>query len=180
MMVMPVGPLMREHRLIEQMIGLLSAQIHLSEQTGRVDPQFIDAAVDFIRTYADRLHHGKEEGILFRDLESKPLIAEHRRIMVQLVEEHRYARSVVGELVAARTAYGAGGDLAPVVENMRRLVTFYPRHIALEDKGFFLPVMKYFDAAEQKRMLEEFRTVDEQMIHEKYRSVVESWSHRTG
>ena len=33
-----------------------------------VDPVFIDTAVDFIRTYADRCHHGKEEDLLFKAL----------------------------------------------------------------------------------------------------------------
>ena len=35
-------------------------------QNKKVNPNFITAAVDFFRTYADRFHHGKEEGILFR------------------------------------------------------------------------------------------------------------------
>jgi hemerythrin-like domain-containing protein len=37
----------------------------------RVKLLFIDTAVDFIRTYADRCHHGKEEDILFRNLAKK-------------------------------------------------------------------------------------------------------------
>ena len=36
-----------------------------------VDPVFIDTAVDFIHTYADRCHHGKEEDILFKALAAK-------------------------------------------------------------------------------------------------------------
>ncbi len=176
-MVMPVGPLMKEHRLIEQMIGLMSARVKAAELSGHIDPLFVDAAVDFIRIYADRLHHGKEEAILFRDLDAKPLTAEHRQTMEQLTEEHVYGRDLVQALVEARVAYAQGGPLADVLDNLRLLVEFYPRHIAVEDKQFFLPVMGYFDAAEQQRMLNEFRTVDEHMIHDKYRSVVEAWTH---
>ncbi len=31
------------------------------EKTQSIDPYFVDTAVDFIRVYADRTHHGKEE-----------------------------------------------------------------------------------------------------------------------
>jgi len=39
----------------------------------KADTAFIDTAVDFIRTYADRCHHGKEEDIRFRELKKKPI-----------------------------------------------------------------------------------------------------------
>ncbi len=66
--MLPVGPLMVEHRLIELMIALMSKEVKKIGEVGAPDPEFIRAAVDFIKTYADRLHHGKEEEILFRDL----------------------------------------------------------------------------------------------------------------
>ena len=62
------GPLMIEHRLIERMISIIKDALIQIESTQEVDPVFVDTAVDFIRTYADRTHHGKEEDILFRDL----------------------------------------------------------------------------------------------------------------
>jgi len=82
--MMPIGPLMIEHRLIEKMIEAMRTQLLRWERSGQVDPLFIDTAVDFIRTYADRCHHGKEEGILFRDLGGKPLSGEHKSIMEEL------------------------------------------------------------------------------------------------
>ncbi|MBN2297153.1 MAG: cation-binding protein, partial [Deltaproteobacteria bacterium] len=59
----PIGPLMWEHRLIEKMLSLFEKEIQRINDTGEVNPVFIDTAVDFIRTYADRTHHGKEEDI---------------------------------------------------------------------------------------------------------------------
>jgi len=66
--MMPIAPLMIEHRLIERMIKVMKNEVNVISATGRARPEFIDAAVDFIRTYADRCHHGKEEDILFRQL----------------------------------------------------------------------------------------------------------------
>ena len=62
------GPLMIEHRLIERMITLIKQKLNQIESTNQVDPLFIDTVVDFIKFYADRTHHGKEEDILFREL----------------------------------------------------------------------------------------------------------------
>ena len=87
----PIGPLMREHRLIERMLSVFEGETRKMTEKGKVDPLFIDTAVDFIRTYADRTHHGKEEDILFRDLMKKRLSPEHTRIMEELVAEHKYA-----------------------------------------------------------------------------------------
>jgi hemerythrin-like domain-containing protein len=70
------GPLMVEHRLIERMISVIKDALVQIESTHRVDPVFVDTAVDFIRIYADRTHHGKEENILFRDLDKRPLSAD--------------------------------------------------------------------------------------------------------
>ena len=97
--MMPIGPLMIEHRLIERMIRQIEVELVRIDQTEEVDVLFIDQAVDFIRTYADRCHHGKEEGILFRELKNKPLTPDQKRVMQELIDEHIIGRSTVAELV---------------------------------------------------------------------------------
>jgi hypothetical protein len=52
-------------------------------------------------------------------------------------------------------------------------VTFYPAHIAKEDKHFFIPCMEYFTKKEQDSMLQAFWDFDRRLIHEKYRGLVE-------
>lgn len=165
---------MIEHRLIERMIEVIKAKISEIEKTREVDSLFIDTAVDFIRTYADQTHHGKEEDILFRDLRDKDLNPDHERILNDLIEEHKYARQTTGALVDAKERYVAGDEKAiqDVLEKMKVLVEFYPGHIEKEDKHFFLPVMEYFSQAEKDALLEEGRAFDRRMIHRKYESVL--------
>ena len=69
------------------------------------DPVSIDIVVDFIRTYADRTHHGKEEAILFRDMKKRPLSNEHERIMNELIDEHVFARKTVGRLIRPKRTF---------------------------------------------------------------------------
>jgi len=173
--MMPIGPLMIEHRLIERMIAQLKRRLDALESTGEIDPGFVDEAVDFIRSYADRCHHGKEEDILFRELGTRALSGEHRRVMDELVQEHKHARETVGALVAATRRYRDGdrGAAADIAAALRELVGMYPAHIEKEDKHFFVPVMSYFTKAEQDAMLEEGHELDRKLIHERFGKVVE-------
>ena len=175
--MMPVGPLMIEHKLIERMIRIMQANLEAISKEGKIDPAFIDTAVDFIRTYADRCHHGKEEDILFRDLAKKKMSDEHQRIMQELIEEHKMGRNNVKKLVEAKEKYvkGSKDALKDIVSNMEILVKFYPKHIEKEDKHFFLPCMDYFTDEEKNAMLNEMQEFDRNMIHEKYAKVVENY-----
>lgn len=173
---MPIGPLMIEHRLIEKMISLMEGEIEKMRRYNKANPLFIDIAVDFIRMYADKTHHGKEEDILFRDLQKKVLSPNHDKIMKELVEEHKWARTIVGKLVATKDQYVKGDQdaLILIIELMKKLVDFYPNHIKKEDKHFFIPVMSYFSEEEQAIMLQEFWDFDKTLIHLKYKNVVET------
>ena len=169
------GPLMIEHRLIERMISLIKDAVAQIESTQKVDPLLVDTAVDFIRMYADRTHHGKEEDILFRDLSKRSLSAEDQRVMEELIQEHVFGRQTTKALVEANTRYrnGDASALAEIADNLRTLVEFYPKHIEKEDKVFFPASRAYFTDEEDQAMLAEFWEFDQKMIHEKYTSVVE-------
>jgi len=95
-------------------------------------------AADFIRTYADRYHHGKEEDILFRELRGKKLKNEHRHTMEELIEEHRWGRKITARLGEAnkRVIEGDRDVVSTVTDCMQSLVQFYPKHIEKEDKHF--------------------------------------------
>ena len=170
------GPLMIEHRLIEKMLALMDRKRAEIERGGQVDPVYIDRVVDFIRTYADRTHHGKEEDILFAVLAQKGLSAEDQRVMDELVQDHVVARRMTGELVSANelNRKGDASALAAMSEKLAALVTFYPPHIAKEDKVFFPAYMNYLSAEEDRALLERFWEFDRQMIHEKYQAILEA------
>lgn len=175
---MPVAPLMIEHRLIERMIEIMRQKTKEAEESGVPDVRFIDTAVDFIRTYADRLHHGKEEGILFRDLAARPLSGEHRQTMDELVAEHEFGRETTARLVAARRRYvdGDAGAQTEITDCLFTLTDFYPKHIEKEDRRFFIPVMHYFTPEDQSRMLAEEQEFDRRFAHVHYGSVVDGWA----
>jgi len=165
---------MIEHRLIERMLVQIRKALSGIKTNNAVDPLFVDTAVDFIRTYADRTHHGKEEDILFRELETRNLADVDRRVMNELVAEHLFGRKITKELVEANTRYRSGDPaaLAVIAAKLETLADFYPRHIAKEDKVFFPAARAYFTEGDDEAMLAKFWEFDRQMIHEKYQAVV--------
>jgi hemerythrin-like domain-containing protein len=174
------APLMKEHRLIERLLSTIEKDLAAIDAAHRVDPLFIDTAVDFIRSYADRTHHSKEEGILFAELSARQLSADDRRAMDELVADHVFARKTTAGLAAANERYRNGEEsaLTVIVSQLRTLCDFYPRHIAREDKAFFATARTYFTNEEDQAMLARFWDFDRTMIHEKYRSVVEELERR--
>jgi hemerythrin-like domain-containing protein len=185
--MLPIGPLMAEHRLIERMIHLISQELErirsnvaVDPEFAFVDPVFIDTAVDFLRTYADRCHHGKEEEILFAELAKKDLKPEDRRVREELTAEHGRARELTASLVRAKEDYLRQDPEAVnrILAHLEGIVTLYPRHIEKEDKLFFPPVMDYFSQAEKDAMLAAMYEFDRRMIHEKYRVIVERIENR--
>jgi len=177
----PAGPLMAEHRVIERMLAILERQLTVVAETRTVDPGLIDAATDFIRTYADRCHHGKEEDILFRRLADKPLDEQLAEVMAGLIADHVRGRSMTRNLIEANNRYRSGDTsaLGEIESGVRDLVEFYPVHIATEDRHFFKPCLQYFTEHEKQVMLADFDEFDRALIHEKYRGLVDELERTT-
>jgi hemerythrin-like domain-containing protein len=178
----PISILMIEHRIIERMIRIIKSKLEEYKRTKNPNKPFIESAVDFIRTYADQTHHGKEENILFRELRKKALSSEHKKTMNELIQEHITGRKTTVQLETAKTLYFLGQKeaLDLILEKMDFLMKFYPKHIEKEDKRFFQPVMKYFSLEEQDRMIKESYTFDRKMIHRKYEKLVSVLEEKTG
>jgi hemerythrin-like domain-containing protein len=167
------GPLMVEHRLIEQVIEAMNDQLARIETTGQLDTRFIETCVDFLRTYVDRTHHGKEEDILFRELSKRSLAATDEQLMDELIAEHTIGRETTKALAEANRLHRNrdASTRRAVREGLRTLTELYPRHIAREDQVFFPAARAYFTDSEEQAMLGQFWEFDRRMIHEKYRSV---------
>ena len=171
----PRGCLMIEHRLIERAVRVMEMEKKRLEEGGELNPVKIDTLADFIKTYADRCHHGKEEDILFEDLAKRSLSNEEQKVMDELIEEHKLGRKLTGQLVSSKDAViaGDGSKREEVITTMGRLIEFYPQHIEKEDKRFFPDTEVHYTEEELERMIEDFYEFDRGMIHEKYGMVVE-------
>ena len=173
----PIGVLTVEHLLIGRMVNLIHRELEKVGQGKKADLLFIDGAIDFAKTYADACHHGKEEGILFERLGRKRLIAEHKKLMDELVLEHIQNRKIVTNLEMARESH-VKGDLDAVKTILticKSLVEFYPGHMEKEEKHFFTPSMEYLSKREQQEMMKKFWEFDKDLLLERYLKFMERY-----
>jgi hemerythrin-like domain-containing protein len=171
----PADLLGAEHDLIRRVITVLERHSARIGGEGRVDPVFLADIVDFVHIYAGRVHHGKEEEILFRQLDERDLTAEHRQMMEELVREHVAMRQAASDLRQANEAYREGSEEAveAIQDAIDTLLDLYPGHMEREDADFFPAVMDYLDEAQRRGVLERMRGHDRAMIHERYGGVAE-------
>jgi hemerythrin-like domain-containing protein len=172
--MLPIGPLMIEHRLIERMIALLRKETARMDRERTIDARFLDTFFDFLQNYADRLHHGKEEDILFKELDRKDLPQDLRGIMAELLDEHRQARGAMLGLREAKEKVQAGREAAfpEVLSHAQALVVMYPKHIDKEDNHFFLPCMQYLSSEERDAMLAREYEFDRSLFQQLYKEMV--------
>ncbi len=174
--MLPVEILINEHRLILYTVGVLKKEQQKIVDTRKVDADFIVTVVDFFRTYADRYHHGKEEGILFNGLSRRPLSDAHATMMRELILEHAFARKTVFSLEKMKESYVSGNaeSLNGILESLNALIELYPRHIEKEDKQFFYPAMQYLTEKEQEEMLQKFQEYDRTFTDNRYKQIIEA------
>ncbi len=178
----PYGPLMVEHRIIEEGVKLMEGEAGRIGNGESPDAGLIRFLTDFFHTYADICHHGKEEDILFSRLKEKDMSGQHKDMMESLVQEHERSRENIGKLKHALEKHEQGdndaaGEIQAILKKMAEL---YPEHIRKEDKEFFIPCMNYFSEEEQEDLVKAFREADRKLIHEKYRQDLKSIKARIG
>jgi len=132
--------LVEEHHLILRMVTLLERNALRIAEGAYDNWQFYLDGVDFIRNYADRFHHAKEEKVLFAALLENGMPREHSPVAAMLME-HDQGRQYVGamESAAKEAAEGNGGYAAIVAENALAYAELLRAHIAKED-GILYPL----------------------------------------
>lgn len=162
--------LKQEHRLIEK---VLAAVEKLAGRPGPIPVEPWEKAIDFIRNFADKCHHLKEEGLLFPMLEEQGIPREGGPVGMMLMEHEEgrgYVRGMVAALAAAKG--DAEGAKKQLVENARAYLRLLKEHIAKEDQILFEMADAHIGPQGQRRLLEQFEEHErEEMgpgVHEKY------------
>ena len=166
----PYEPLKVEHDLITRLFSLVENEISRINNTGTANKDFIDILTDFFVTYVDVAHHGKEENLLFAELEKKTITSAHKNMMSELLEEHKVGRKVINQLIESSDAYFKGdeNELKNITARFKDFISLYSKHIDKEDNDYFIQIMQYFTEVEQDELIQKFWRFDIKLIHEKY------------
>lgn len=130
--------LREEHQIILQVADAMQGL--LADADGPSGPDFdtIGDCVTFIRLFADACHHGKEEDLLFPELEAAGL-PRHQGPIAVMLQEHElgraFARQMADSLPAARE--GDGQALSKLAGAARGYIDLIRAHILKEDNVLF-------------------------------------------
>ena len=127
--------LVNEHRIILRMIALLERNASRTAAGDYSNWQFFLDGVDFIRNYADRFHHAKEEDVLFEALVKNGMPRENSPVAAMLME-HDLGRGYVGamESAALEALAGRSGHEGIIAENALAYAELLRGHISKEDE----------------------------------------------
>ena len=134
--------------------------------------------LDFIKTFADKCHHGKEENLLFPAMEEAGIPKDGGPIGVML-EEHDIGRNFVKGLAEAIARYkkgerDAGGKIA---ENAENYVDLLSQHIDKENSILYPIARDCLSPKKQEELLVKFAKVEENIVghgkHEEFHRLLE-------
>ena len=178
----PIDLLMHEHRVIEKMIDVITSVSQHLDAGDKVPTKDLEAIIEFITIFADKCHHGKEEGILFPMLENKGIPREGGPIGVMLIE-HEEGREAVHGMREALKLLSEGDNRGQKLfaKYALKYVNLLTKHIQKEDNILYVMARNVLSDGELSKMSEDFEHVEEEDIgrgvHEKYLKLVdELWN----
>lgn len=163
-MTSPTEMLEAEHRFIAKVVGATAVLADDLEAGREVRPATILNVVEFMRTYADRCHHGKEEELLFPAL-AKSGVPMRGCPVEALTREHAMGRALVKGLAEVADAYQKSDASAKegLIKNLRGMAELYPNHIWKEDYLLFPMSNKVLSQDDQQGLYQEFEKVEERI-----------------
>lgn len=174
----PTAELSHEHLSIVKMIGILGKIAERLDAGGTVPPDDPARCVDFLRVFADKCHHAKEEDHLFPEMEKVGVAREGGPIGVMLAE-HVEGRKHVAAMAGTLAGLGAGEKAAAraFAEAARRYGALLTQHIRKEDHVLYPMADARFSEEQQRELEARFAEVEKNIVgegrHEEFHRLLE-------
>lgn len=161
----PTEILSDEHRIIEQVLDCLDRIAQDCAAQGRLDAASAWHALEFLRDFADRCHHGKEEAHLFPAMEAKGFARDGGPTGVMMYE-HEQGRGHIRGMAAAieDASVGKSQALTQFVHHARDYASLLREHIDKEDHCLFAMADQVLSQEDQQGLLEAFLSVDRELL----------------
>lgn len=174
-----------EHRAIERMLAVLEVAVRRLDGGQRVRPDLFRDAVDFVRNFADRCHHGKEEQNLFPRMEERGVPRAGGPLGVMLFE-HEQGREYIGAIAGATEDYDGGNASAArtIADNARGYIGLLRDHIAKEEQVLFPMADGVLTPDDQRELEQRFQQIETEVmgagVHERYHGLLDDLERELG
>jgi len=167
-----------EHEGIKIALAVLNTMADEIEDGRDVNLDDVEQLVDFLKTFADRCHHGKEEDLLFPALEEAGVANEDGPIGVMLTE-HTHGREYIRAMSDALCGLREGDKDARTIFALAAhgYANLLTSHIVKENTVLFPMADQILPADEQARLKEGFDRIEQERIgpgvHERYHALLD-------
>ena len=149
----PMEKLVYEHILIKRWAALIPEVINNLDVASEQGRQLIIDGIDFIRSYADKYHHAKEEGILFKYFD------ENLDIIKAMQQDHENARARVRAMLEAVDRK----DKEVIAENLNAYQELLTDHIKKEDEILYPWMDRNLSITQIGELFSKFSGKDEEL-----------------
>jgi len=153
--------LRKEHEAILKMLAVTEEVARRLEGGEQTAPETLANLLEFFRLFADKCHHGKEEDLLFPQLEKKGMPRAGGPIAVMLAE-HNQGRALIRQMAQAADAYSRQPEKAGPAwaEAARGYTSLLRAHIEKENHVLFFMAERMLTPSEQAELAEGFEKIE--------------------
>lgn len=152
--------LIHEHEAILSALHVLDRMIDGAEIENEIDPADMTAFIGFLKEFADKCHHGKEEDFLFPAMAAAGVPESGGPIGVML-QEHAEGRRLIQEMTQS---ISGEIDLERMIHAARDYAMLLRNHIQKENTVFFPMAEKVLDDKRLTEIYQGFMDHEEKVI----------------
>jgi hemerythrin-like domain-containing protein len=166
-----------EHEGIKLMLNIMETICNDLEKGKELNINHYEKILDFIKGFADKCHHGKEEDILFPQLIGHGMAKEGGPIAVML-HEHQLGRDHIKSLSNDFNELKGGNKNAikGIILSSRSYVELLRNHIEKENNILFMMAYRVLNEKEQTKIFDDFEKLEIEKIgpgkHEEYHKLL--------
>ena len=177
--------LLAEHEAVLVALDVLERVEGALAAGGEEAREHLDQLLDFLKVFVDRCHHGKEEEVLFPELERRGVPREGGPIGVMLAE-HEEGRGHIRAMAAARDRLRRGelNATAAIRTSASAYRDLLRAHIAKENHILFPMADQLVPAEVAVKLVAQFEAIEGERIgagkHEAYHTLLHHLKDRYG
>jgi hemerythrin-like domain-containing protein len=169
------GDLRKEHDSILHVLKILDKMMSTDEKEDIVKIKYYNELVYFLKIFADKCHHGKEEKHFFVELVDKGIPNEDG-LIESLLQEHSQSREDISMMSKSLESKDLTGFNTAAAEYRDLLKS----HIEKENNVLFPMADQLLDEEMQDALFEKFEQHEESVIghgvHEELHSMIHNWA----
>ncbi len=169
-----IDELRHDHDAINTAFLILDGMIERFQKNGAIDRDDSLSFIGFLKEFADKCHHGKEEGILFPELVRAGIPQEGGPIGVML-SEHAEGRRLIQEM---EESVGEKPNLTKFIKSAQQYENLLKSHIQKENNVLFPLADRTLDPNRMARIYDAFEEHEEKVIgkgrHEQLHELLKS------